>query len=231
MSDEHRRALEREVAGLPVDADALADAVTQRAFDRTVVVEALVRGLDDGDPAARREIARRAARLVDLDPRVQARLAVLTDQDPDARVREAAADALRAHGAPVPGEPEPEPRASAPRRLAFLGLRVAVARGAPGVTVVPDQEPGPDCEGVLTPDGAGGAVLTLHGLPVAFTGHRPVLRAAREPNGPRFAVVRADAPVPGSGHAVFSIPADVVPHDELVARLAHGLDLEVLAED
>ncbi len=228
MNDEARRALEREVAGLPVEADALADALMQRAFDRTVVVEALLLGLNDPDPATRRAIARRAARLEGLDPRVQARLTVLTDQDDDRHVREAAAATLRAHDAPVPGEDVSRASREPRGRLAHLRLKVGTARSSAGVAIIAEQDSTPGFEGVISADGAGGAVVVLRGVPSVFAGHRPALRAAEEPNGARSVVAVTQSPVSASGHALIPVPAELVPYKELLVRLDYGVDLELL---
>lgn len=227
--DDDRRALERAVAGVPVSADDLADALTQRAFDRTVVVEALLLGLDDPDPATRWEIARRTARLVDLDPLVGARLAVMTDQDVDERVREAAADGLRAHGLTVPGEDSGPQAAPARGRTlgAVLRLRLAGDRAEGGLELVSELAESEGLSGVLSADGAGGAVLALDGLPDALIGRVLLLRVASEANGPRFPIATAAQPVTEDGGVVFRVPADVVPFYELIERMADGVDLAV----
>ncbi|MBJ7330452.1 MAG: hypothetical protein JHC95_11190 [Solirubrobacteraceae bacterium] len=237
-ADDADRALQREVAGIPVQADVLASAITRRAFDRTVVVEALLMGLDDPDALTRAEVAHRAARLVDLDPRVSARLTVMTGQDDDARVREAAADTLRAHGLPVPGEAAADtgaPRA-APSRLAFLRLRLGFVRGDDGAgDALSTLEPEIPSHAVafnadVHDDGAGGAVIVISGLPDDFIGRHPTLRVARERNSQRFDLVTADAPVHDAGQVLIAVPRTVLPYTELETRLALGVDLEVLGD-
>lgn len=230
-SDEHRRALERHVAGLPVPADVLARAVTEEAFDRTVVVEALLMGMADPDPATRWQTVRAVERLVDLDPRLAARLAAASVQDDDVRVRAAAAATLRAHGVAAPGDAtSPAVSETSRVRRALLLLRPAVARGGPDIALAPAAGAPHAVKGDVRSDGVGGAVVTLRGMPPELVGCRPALRVAEAQNGPRTAVGAADAPVSLAGEVVVRVPADVLPYETLVQRLGLGVDLEVLDE-
>jgi hypothetical protein len=232
-SEEDRKALQRFVAGAPVEADALAQAITARAVDRAVVVEALMKGLDAPEAATRRRVAQRIARMSGLDERVGARLGVLAGTDDDERVRAAASATLQAHGLPVPGQPGTgaKPPRTSPARLAFLALRVGISRGDGSVALTAADQPVSGFTAELAGDGQGGASLRLRGLPCAFVGHRPVLRAALERNGPRFPVAAADAPVSDAGEVTIAIPATVLPYANLVSRLSAGADLEVAEAD
>lgn len=237
-SDDDRRALERYVAGAPVDPEALAHAVTGRAVERTIVVEALLRGLERDEPLFRRRMATRIARMPHLDERVAARLKVLVGQDDDPSVSAAAADALRRHGEPVPGEPArppaPEPSTGRGRFRLTLGLRVLVVRSARvEVTIEPRyREDAERLAGRVVDDGAGGTVVQLLGLPLELTGTRPILRVRREPlPAPLTEIARAAVPVSPDGTVTVSVPASVAAFDALTGWMAAGADLVVPDDD
>ena len=99
------RQVARFVAGLPVDAEALAAALAARSLDRVVVSEALLAGL--AGPAARMRLAtaRRSARMAWLTPRVAALLARMAVEDDDEDVQDACRAALRTHGAGADEDP------------------------------------------------------------------------------------------------------------------------------
>ena len=239
--DERRAALERYVAGLQVDDDTLAHAVAESAVERAVVVEAILKGLNAPDPGVRRRIARRTRRMRQLDPAVGARLAVLVDQDADLRVRSACAEALHAHGLPVPGEPQrPEaeraPRAArVPWRLPVLALRAYVVNSddAPPLSFEPlfaSAQAGDGLEGDLHDDGPAGVRVELRGLPSAYAGVQPVLRAVREAGGPLVSLARAEAPVSDGGMATFRIPLSDGTPDDVRGWCLLGVDLVVPAD-
>src|SRR3954463_13197420 len=95
--DDDDRAIDRFVAGAPVDADALAMAITAKATDRAVVVEALLKNLASDEAIVRVRAAERVARMPDVAPAVAARLRELAVNDAHPGAREACAAALRAH--------------------------------------------------------------------------------------------------------------------------------------
>jgi hypothetical protein len=229
--DEDRRAIDRLVAGLPVEPDALATAITGKAVDRTVVVEALLKGLDDPEAVVRRRTARRVGRMADVAPRLAARLTVLAGSDEDDRSREASAAALRAHGLPVPGEPErdgPKSASAFPVAVGLL-LRASVSRSvrhrfalAPLYTTdAPQLE-------VKVHEEHGELRLELSGLPPAFVATRPVLRArvapAPEPLKP---IGHAVGPVSAEGRVTIRVPLEGASLDDLTDWLTSGADLVV----
>lgn len=234
--EDDRRALERYVAGVPVDPEALARAVTARAVDRTIVVEALLRGLDRDEPLLRRRMATRIAEMPHLDERVAARLRVLAGLDDDPGVREAAAEALRRHGVAAPGEVVVTSSAPAERTplLASLRLRALVVRSAvaPVTLEARYREDAPDLSGRVVGDGHGGAIVELHALPDDLVGTRPLLRARRAPlPEPLAEIMRASDPVSAAGDVTFAVAASVASFDELVGWLVAGSDLLVPGTD
>ncbi len=125
------RAIDRFVAGLPVDGDELSLAVSARAVDAKIVVDALLCGLENDSPVARLHAAKRVARMIELAPRLEVRLRQLAATDGDRRVRARASAVLRAHARPVPGEEGDVTQASARlRSLPSLWLRPAITRGS-----------------------------------------------------------------------------------------------------
>jgi hypothetical protein len=230
-SDDERHALDRFVAGLPVDGDALARAVTARAAERTIVIDALLKALIAPEPVVRHRVARRAARMAELDPRLRDALTVAAAQDADDLVRAACAETLRGHGLPVPGEV-----AVAPRRpwLARLELKVLVpARGtsAPASAVkimLAYKKDAPGFAATLREDGPGGLRAELHGLPPAFAGTRPALRAATEKGLPLTVIAEAVEPVSDAGDVAISIPAAAGSFDDVARLLRNQADLVVI---
>jgi hypothetical protein len=214
MSDDaDDRILQRFVAGLPVDGDALARAVAMRATERSIVVDALLRSLQDDEPAVRLRIAERAAELTDLAPEVAAALIRQAAVDEDERVRAACADALHAHGLAAPGDPgEAEAAAVARRGLRFPALRLfaLTARSGDGGgarTTLTSRHGDPvRLDGRITDDGAGGAVVTVAGLPETFEGTRPFLLGDLGP-GPLSPIAEAEEVVGTDRTARFAIAA------------------------
>jgi hypothetical protein len=100
-----KRAIERFIAGLATDEQALADALWARAVDRAIVVDALLDALAGRERATRLTAARRVTGMASVAAAVAARLMLLAVEDDDPGVRDACADALRAHGLRVPGDP------------------------------------------------------------------------------------------------------------------------------
>lgn len=227
--DEDRRALERYVAGLPADPEALAHAVTARALERAVVVEALLEGLRSEDAGRRLRTAHRLLRMRDLDPALSARLGVLVDQDADARVRAQSAEALRAHGLPVPGERDVPAYARTPVPRFALGLRLlrVMDAAAPVVFEAWFGDDAPELSGELHADGPDATRVELRGLPAGLVDTRPVLRAAREP-GTLVEIARADTPVTADG--ILSLRVDA-PRDDVERWCRAGAELIVLDDD
>lgn len=222
-TEDDRRAIERFVAGAPVDAATLATAITARAVDREIVVEALLKGLASPEAVVRRRAAERAARLPDLAPRVAARLEVLAVHDEDGRTREASAIALRTHAGDDPAAREPEPQ----RPRFVLGLKVATLRSTGLQGIVPSPlTSAPDLR-VTIREEDGDIWLDLTGLPAAFAGTRPILRVARDPgSGPRE-VAQAEAPVSPDGTGRIRIPRETASLDELLAWMSNRAQLVV----
>jgi hypothetical protein len=102
-TDDDKRAVERFIAGLAADERALAAAISARAVDRAIVVEALLGALGCPVAATRLSAAQRVARMACIAPPVTARLASIAVEDGDGTVRAACAAALHDHGLPMPG--------------------------------------------------------------------------------------------------------------------------------
>jgi hypothetical protein len=232
-AEDDRRVTDRFVAGLSVDADELAEAIAARAIDRAVVVEVVLKGLEDDHPAIRRRTATRIARMPDLDPSVAARLTVLAGTDPDSDVREAGTAALRAHGLQVPGEAAP---ASAPAARSWLHrsfasallLTASVARSGdvPIEVEARYDEDAPEIEVVHWSATAGELRLELVGLPANLVGTEPVLRGRVVPApAPLTPLGEATAPVSKDGRVTIRVPLDVVSMAEVTIRLSRESDL------
>jgi hypothetical protein len=236
-SDEDRQALERFVAGLPVDPDVLARAVTARAAERTVVIDALLRALAAPEPVARHRVARRAARMAELDPRLAHALTGVAAADPDARVRAACVEALREHGLPVPGESPSQPvLARRPWRVRLELNLQGTARGKSDPArvlkiVVTYKEDAPGFAATLREDGPDGLRVELAGLPPAFAGTRPMLRGATETGLPLTPIAAAAEPVSTEGDVTITIPASVGTFDQVARLLRNQADLVVLDVD
>lgn len=246
MTSEDRKAIDRFVAGLPVDADALATAIAGKALDRAVVIEALAKGLADEAAVVRRRTALRIGRMPELAPRLAARLTVLAGSDDDVRAREAGAAALRAHGLPAPGESDPardrpEPtRGPVSRLAAQLLLRASVSRSgqrAPDGLALHGIElaaryraDAPQLDARLFEE-ADGVRVDLSGLPGEFAGTCPELRAALTPApDPLTPVGRCEQPVSADGRVTIRVRLSGASHDDLAGWLLRGIDL-VVAED
>ena len=228
-TEDDRAAIERFVAGAPVEADALAAAITAKAVDRTVVVEALLKGLGDPDPVIRLRTAFRIARMPEVDLRVTATLTLTAASDADAGCRDAASAALRRHELPVPGERAEDAGTSARARPRLLLRAWAVRSAAGGVDLAARyREHAPNLDAQLLEAPGGHARVELRGLPPAFAGTRPLLRArvvpAPEPLTP---VGRAAHPVSADGEVTIEIPLEGASLDELADWLTAGADLTV----
>ena len=70
-SQDDIRAIDRFVAGLPVDHEELATALAARAIDRAIVVDAMLFALESDEDAVRLRAAKRSARMARtvVDPR------------------------------------------------------------------------------------------------------------------------------------------------------------------
>ena len=226
-TDDDRRTIDRFVAGLPVDADSLATAITAKAVDRTVVIEALLKGLASSEPVVRRRSAQRIQRIPDLAPRVAARLTVLAGTDEDAEARAASAAALRSHGQDVPGEvpPRESARQWAPRILR-IELALIRLRGEPIPLEPLRAEDAPDLEGRLFDDQSG-VRIALTGLPPEFAGTRPVVRARRERGSPLEAIASAEGPVAPDGEVTMTVTVDDPTLNDVIEWLDNGVDLVV----
>jgi hypothetical protein len=224
-SDADRRALERFVAGLPVDPDALARAVTAKAVDRAIVMNALLNALVSPEPAVRRRAARRVERMPDVDPQVLARLAAMAEHDADERTRATCAQALSAH----PSEEDRETTGGRRPPLGVLVLRLsrtrtrgAPARGIPLVAL--RRAEAPDLLVRVHDEGGGAVRFDFTGLPERLEDTRPALYARPEPGaGPLAPIASATESVSG-GELTLRARLDAPPED-IEAWLAHGVEL------
>lgn len=232
------RVFERYVAGLDVSEDELARASVGRALDTTVVVAALLRGLNDESAGVRTRAAERAAEMHDLAPALHERLETLALTDRSRRARAGAAAALRAHGLPVPGDrAEQPPTAGIVERIAML-LGPATCRPARVVRgpaqrydltfEARDRSEAPDLRGQLI-GLRDSARIDLAGLPEGFVTHRVVLLMRADPAAESMPVAESVEPV-GADRAV-SIPVPLAGRDpkEILALLER--DLELIAID
>ena len=239
-SGDDKRALERFIAGLEVEEDALAAAVTARAVDRTIVVEALLTALSGPEAAVRRRAALRVARMADVAPRIVAELTLIAAADPDERARAAGAAALRAHGLREPGaaaEPGPAPSgrpSAAPspgRRVrAALWLQPLTFRAEEArVSLRPRVETdAPEMSGRLVSDDEGRVLMILARLPATFAGSHPTVRARRDPGSTAYSDIgTATAPVSADGAVTILIDPEVGSLDEAIAVLDHDIELVV----
>ena len=238
-SGDDKRALERFVAGLEVEEDALAAAVTARAVDRTIVVEALLTALSSPEAAVRRRAALRVARMADIVPRIVAELTRIAAADPDERAREAGAAALRAHRLREPGAAD-EPGAAPARarsatslggRLrAVLWLQPLIFRAEElTVHLRPRVETdAPDMSGRLTADDEGRILMILARLPATFAGSRPSVRARRDAGSTAYSEIgAATAPVSVDGAVTILIDPDLGSLDEVEGVFEHDIELVV----
>lgn len=204
---DERRAIDRLVAGLPVDADELATAITSSAMQRTVVVNAVLRGLESDEPTVRLRAATRVGRMPDLAPRLAGPLRMVALEDADPRVREAAAEALRTHDSSAAAEPPVAARAPA---IAVVALRLLTSR-APESDLVLHAEYRADAPHLLVRvdmEGPWNARLSVRGLPEAFFGMHPELHVLREPDARELTPVgRAETPVTRAGETSMRLTA------------------------
>jgi hypothetical protein len=231
-SDDGRRVLDRFVAGLPVGADELAEAITAVALERSVVVQAIVRGLTDASPLVRLRMARRVGEMAEVDAVIVAQLRVAVVQDDDVRVRETCAAAMRAHAVAVPGEPPPgEPRGErGTRARAGLALRLMLAGQTRGdearVRIVPRWRD--DAEGLSGRcylAGPGAPRIELESLPTAWVGSLPGLRADRPDAGPAV-LGTAASPVGADGRVSIPLqPPAGSSNEDLLLWLQSDLEL------
>jgi hypothetical protein len=234
--EDDRRATDRFVAGLPVEPDALTEAITARAVDRTVVIEALLSGLADGAAAVRRRTATRIGRMPDVDPEVAARLTVIAGTDGDADVQAEAVAALRTHGLPVPGDRAPTAEQHrAPRRsfMSVLLLRASVARsGDFPVEIQARYDPdAPEIEVTSVREAPAELRLDLTGLPPTLAGTEPVLRGRVVPApAPLTALGTATGPVSDDGRVTIRVPLEVTSIAEVTSRLLREADLALPGE-
>jgi hypothetical protein len=211
MSTDDDKAIDRFVAGAPVGADELATAITAKAVDRAIVVEALLKNLASDEPVVRTRAAERVGRLPDLPGQIAGRLGEMAVNDEHPGVREACAAALTAHGEPVPGDE----RAAAARPAEPRGwsLRVLItatraARGAERKARIGPRYPehAPHLQGLLQ-ESPTGARLELTGLPPEFAGTRPEVRAQRARGEPFETLARAEGPVSTDGAVTLAVVA------------------------
>ena len=239
-ADDETRALERYVAGLDVDEQALAAAVTGRAVDRTIVVEALLTALASPHTGVRRRAAQRVARMADIAPRVAAELTVIAATDPDEGARDACVAALQAHTLPVPGATQPagaarsgrEPAAPSlgERLLASLVLRPMIMRSAQAAVhlVAHDRADLAGMYGTLKEDDDGTLIVELRGLPPEFAGTRPTVRVRRDANAAAFtAIATAAEPVSADGQVTVRIGPDAGPVGDVRRCFDRAIELVV----
>lgn len=241
-SADRDRALHRFVAGLPVDEDALADAVAARAVKATIVVNAMLLGLEDDAPVVRMRAARRVAELVELPPRLAARLRQLGATDADLRVREAAEAALRAH------EPEREPKPEPTRTIARLGFAslwfVPLARrgsvrgtirGTPATPQVVlefrarDRADGPSVHGVLIAQDTQ-LRLELKRLPEPFHGRRVAVFVPDEQSEQGTQIGVASNPVDETGFVSIDLVAENQTAEDIAELLTGEFEIVPVAD-
>lgn len=239
MTDgDDKRALERYVAGLDVDADTLATAMTARAIDRTLVVEALLGALASPQVAVRRRAAQRIARMDELAPRIAAELRLVAATDADERVREACDAALLTHGegvreeADATSQPVPAWRALGERLLASLWLKPLIMRSGNAVLLLVAREraDAPATRAYLTAGDDGVLTLALTGLPADFTGTRPAVLVRREPDAPYETIGAAEQPVSMDGVANIRIAPEIGSSADVRRWLSRDIEL-VATED
>lgn len=230
------RTIERYVAGLPVGEDDLVVAVTARAIDATIVVEALLRGLDHGSPVIRARAAKRVGRMADIPQRLSARLQQVEASDADHRVRESAEVALLAHRVAVPSDPRP-PRTGV-GALPAIWLRPLVTRSpgpVRGVTgpaallrfVALDRAEAPAMRGELVEEDDE-LRIELRRLPERYAGCRLAVyvRSARSDEATEIAV--AGGAVSETGAVMIPIDRGTATIEDLAQRLRTELELVVV---
>lgn len=225
------RAIDRFVVGLPTDPDELAQAIAERAIDRTTVVESLLRSLADPEGAVRLRAAFRVARMDEISPLVAARVRVIAGTDQDPRARSAAVAALRAHALPAPDDHEAPP-ARGPRRRPTLWLRAVVVRstGRGAVSLVArDRLSDPEVRGRCSEDERGLLRLELTGLPEAFCGTLPTVRVRIGDAAETTAITAAAEAVTAEGSVTIHFAPDLGSVEEVIGWL--GTEIELVAGD
>lgn len=226
-------AFQRYVAGLDDgDADGLLGALAEAAIDRTIVADALLRGLEDPDAVARLRTARRVAAMDQASPLVNASLAALAEDDIDLRVRAAAAEALQIHGEAASPPPRRR-RKAAERALDAAGellasLWLAPAQLAPRsralrFPLVSQDPQAPRARGRVFVDDQDRLKIELKQLPGSFVGSRPTVCVRMA--GGLEAIATADVAVDRAGAVTISVPPEAGPNEEVVAWLAEGVEL------
>lgn len=233
------RALDRFVAGMPVDEDDLADAVAARTVDVALIVDALLLGLDDDAAEIRLRAAERIARLVALPPRLQARLHRLAATDTNRHVRAAAEATLLAHEPQV--DPKPPGRAEALRAaLASIWLVPRATRGASvwgtsGAAHVvrefraQDRAEGPSVHGALIEQDLR-LRLELKRLPEQFRGRRLALRVPGDADGPERELGTAAMLTDETGFVSIDIVAGDRTVEDIAELLSSAFEI-VIVED
>lgn len=226
-SADDRRAIERFLAGLPVDEDELAQAIAAQAIDRTIVAESLVRGLEHPEAVVRLRTAQRVARMDDVSPAVMARLVVIAETDVDLRVRAAGAEALRVHGQPVPSEGD-RPRVAQPA-ISLRFRRLVLRSTRPSVIKLETADPtiAPEAVARVTIVESGLLRVEVFGLPPSFFGTRPTVCVRREDSGEPLDVATAAQPVAIDGSVMIDVGPEAGPVAEVKGWLAAGLELVV----
>lgn len=220
-SGDDERIIRRFVSGLPVDDDALAEAVASRAIDRTAFARALMAALSSDEATARLRACERVARMDHIADDVARMLDRIASADVDTQVRAAAGSALHAHGR---HDPEQRPQ-DAVRYVPSISLRLVSLRSGssrPRLLLPVNRADAPaSALASQLDDGRWHVVVT--GLPAAFVGTRPVLRA-RDGVAP-VVLGRAAEPVAPGGEVTIVIPATAGTTQEIERRLATTLDL------
>ncbi|HEX4345447.1 MAG TPA: hypothetical protein VHZ31_07795 [Solirubrobacteraceae bacterium] len=232
-SPDEDRAIDRFVAGMPVDLDELSRAVSARAVDATIVVEALLRGLAHESADVRARTTKRAGELVELPPRLEARLRQLALADAIRRVREGAVAALGAH------DIDHDSAAVKVRRVPrFAALRL-VPRTMPGavqgtelVEVVlqfraRDREQAPGLRGKLVREG-GELRIELERLPEAYVGQRLAVFARIGDSKDETQVAVANEPVSPTGDASLPVAPGLGSVEQITALLDTAFDVAVV---
>jgi hypothetical protein len=242
-SADRDRALDRFVAGLPVGEAELAEAVAARAVDATIVVNALLRGLNDEAAIVRLRSSRRVAKMAELPPRLAVELRRLAAADTDRRVRAAAETALVAHEAA--DEPEHD--------LTYISRLVEAARrlGLGSLWVTPRRVRG---QLAIQGSGARRIILTFYALdraeapatrvqliaqdgamrlelarvPQAFVGSRLAVIAHAGETQAATAVAVSTEPVDDAGFVTIAIPPALGTPEQIAQSLATELEIVVV---
>jgi hypothetical protein len=232
------RAIDRFVAGMPVDRDELSRAVSARAVDATIVVEALLRGLAHESADVRARTTKRVAELVELPPRLEARLRQLALTDAIRRVREGAVAALGAHEIDVVEDSVAVKVRRAPRfaalRLVPRTMRGAV-HGTQPVEVVlvfraRDREQAPGLRGKLVREGEE-LRIELERLPEAYVGQLLAVFARIGESADETQIAVAHSPVSPAGEASLPVAPGLGTVEQIAALLDTAIDVAVVEPD